>query len=57
MHLYGENVEKPFSQNVFKTNGLNFQWVIKVVKLSYFQNFVPLELSSLAPGLYMYKIV
>ena len=29
MHLYGENVEKSFSQNVLKTNGWNLQWVIK----------------------------
>ena len=32
MHLYGENVQKSFPQNVWKTNGWNLQWVIKVVK-------------------------
>ena len=42
MHLYGENVEKSFSQNVLKTDGWNLQWVIKGVKhFSYNQNFVP----------------
>ena len=54
-NLYGENVEKSFSQNVLKTNGRNLQCIIKVVKLfshSYSQNFVPLGLSALAPGLY-----
>ena len=41
MHLYEENVEKSFSQNVLKTNGWNLQWVIKVVRyFSYNQNFV-----------------
>ena len=42
MHLYGENVEKSFSQNGLKANGRNLQCVIKVVK--YFSNnqtFVP----------------
>ena len=42
MHLYGENVEKSFSQNVLKTNDLNLQYVIKVVKhFSCNQKFVP----------------
>ena len=50
--LYGENVEKSFPQNVLKNNG-NLLCTIKVVKLfSYNQNFVPRELSALAPGLY-----
>ena len=40
-------------KNVLKTNDWNLQWVIKVVKhFSYNQNFVPLGLSTLAPGLY-----
>ena len=53
MHLYGENVEKSFSQNILKTNGWNLQCVIKVVKyFSYNQNFVPWGLSALATGLY-----
>ena len=30
-HLYGENVEKSFSQNVLKTNGLNLQYMFEVV--------------------------
>ena len=53
MHLYWENVEKSFSQNVLKTNGWNLQCVIKVVKhFSYNQNFVPWGLFALATGLY-----
>ena len=58
--LYGENIEKSFSQNVLKTNvlqtnGWNLQCVIKVVKhFSYNQNFVPWGLSALATGLYSY---
>ena len=53
MHLFGENVDKSFSQNVLKTNGWNLQLVIKVVKhFSYNKNFVPWGLSALAPGLY-----
>ena len=58
MHLYRENVEKSFSQNVLKTNGRNLQFMIKVVKLlRYNQNFVPWVLSALAPVIYrcMYK--
>ena len=50
MHLYGENIEKSFSQNVLRTNGWNLQCVIKIVKqFSYNQNFVSWNLSSLAP--------
>ena len=53
VHLYGENVEKSFSQNVLKINDWNLQWVIKVVNhFSYNQNFVPWGLSALATGLY-----
>ena len=53
MQLYGENVEKFFSQNVWKTNGCNLQCVIKVVKyFSNNQNFVLWGLSALATGLY-----
>ena len=52
MHLYGENVEKLFSQNVLKMHGLNLQCMIIEVKLfSYKSKFCPLGLSSLAPGL------
>ena len=41
IHLYGENVEKSFSQWIIKTNGWNLQHMIKVVKLfSYCQNFL-----------------
>ena len=32
MHLYGENFEKSFSQNVLKTDGWNLQNLIKEVK-------------------------
>ena len=42
IHLYGENVEKSFSQNVLKINGCNLQCMIIAVKhFSYNQNFVP----------------
>ena len=52
IHFYGENVEKSFSQNVWKTKCWILQCMIKVVKLvSYNQNFVPWGLSALAPGL------
>ena len=48
-----ENVEKSFSQNVFRTNDCNLQCMIKVVKVfSYNQNFVTWGLSALAPGIY-----
>ena len=51
MHLYGENVEKSFSKNEFKTNALNLQCMAKIVKhFSYNQNFVPWGLSALASG-------
>ena len=33
IHLYAENVEKSFSENVLKTNGWNLQCMLKVVKL------------------------
>ena len=33
MHLYGENVEMSFSQNVLKTKGWNLQCMIKLLKL------------------------
>ena len=53
IYLSRENVEKPFSQNVLKTNGWNWQCMIKVVKcFSYNQNFVPWGLSALAPVFY-----
>ena len=40
IHLYGENVEKSFSQWIIKTTGWNLQGMIKLVKLfSYYQNF------------------
>ena len=32
IHVYGDNVEKSFSENVLKTNGLNLQCMIKVLK-------------------------
>ena len=49
-HIYGENVEKSFSQNILKTNGWNLQCMMKVVKcFSYNGNFV-------LWGLYTYKI-
>ena len=53
IHLYGENVEKPLSQNLLKTNGCTLQYMIKVVRLfSYNQNFV------ICPwAIYIYKIV
>ena len=52
IYYYGENFEKSFSQNVLKTDGLNLQCLIKVVKLIiYNQNFVPWG-SALAPWLY-----
>ena len=60
IHLYGENVEKSYSQNVLKTYGWKVQCMIKVIKLfSNNQNLVPWGLSVLAPGLYtcLYKIV
>ena len=58
MYLYGENVEKSFSQNVLKTNGWNLQYVIKEVKrCSYDQNFVPWGFSALPLGYTQYKIV
>ena len=57
VHLYEQNVEKSFSQNVLKTekciNGWNLQCMIEVLKhFSYNQNFVPRELSALATRLY-----
>ena len=40
IHLFGENVEKLFSQNVLKSNGKILKCMIKEVKLfSYHQNF------------------
>ena len=33
MYLYGENIEKSFSQNVLKTHGWNLQCMIIVVEL------------------------
>ena len=33
MHLYGKNIEKLFSENLLKTNGLNLQCMITVVNL------------------------
>ena len=51
IHLYGENVEKSFSQNVLKALGWNLQCRISVVKhFSYNQKFVPRGLSALAMG-------
>ena len=42
MHLYRENIEKSVSQNVLKTNGWNWQCMIKVANpFSYNHNFVP----------------
>ena len=53
IHLYGENVEKSFSQNILKANGGDLQCMIKVVIVfSYTQNFVTWGLSALAPGQY-----
>ena len=58
IHLYGENVEKSFSQIILKTNGWNLQCMIKVVKhFSYNQHFVPWGYLSLPWAIYMYKIV
>ena len=38
----GKMLKSLFSQNMLKANGINLQWVIKVVKhFSYNQNFVP----------------
>ena len=55
MHLYGENVEKLFSQNVLKANSWNLQSVIKVVKhFSYNKNFVPWGLFAVATELYTF---
>ena len=45
MHLYGENVEKSFPQNVLNTNGWNLEWMIKVVIL--------VEIKILSPGGYL----
>ena len=40
--LYGENVEKSFSENVLNTNSWNLQSMIKLVTIfSYNQTFVP----------------
>ena len=50
MHLYGENVEKSFSQNVSKTNGWNLQSVIKVVK--HF-SYILVIIKILFPGGYL----
>ena len=51
IHLYGENVEKSFSQNVLKDNGQNLQCMTNVVKLfSYNQNFVPWGLTTSLNG-------
>ena len=48
IHLYGENVEKSFSQYVLKTKGWNLQYMIKEEKLfRHYQNFrgyMPLRL-------------
>ena len=47
------------TQKVLKTNGWNLQCMIKVVKgFSYNQNFVPCQLSALAPlAINKYKIL
>ena len=58
MHLYGENIEKSFFQNVFKTNGWNLQCVIKVVEHFSYKTFCPLRVIFPCPlALYMHKIV
>ena len=42
MHLYEENIEKSFSQNLIKTNGWDLQCIIKVANpFCYNQKFVP----------------
>ena len=42
MHLYEENNENSVSENVFKTNDNNLQYMIKVTNpFSYNQDFVP----------------
>ena len=46
MYLYGENIEKSFSQNVLKTNGCNLQCMIKLLKF-----FITIKI--LSPGAYM----
>ena len=51
MHLYEENIEKSFSQNVLKTNGWNLQCMIEVANpFSYNQNIVSLVYLSLPLG-------
>ena len=47
MHLYGENVEKSFSQNVLKTNGWNLQRMIKACPLCLiFKGISPTQLHT-----------
>ena len=41
MHLYWENIEKSFSENVWKTYSWNLQCMIIANPFSYNQNFVP----------------
>ena len=36
MHLYGENIEKSFSENLLKTNGWNLQGMITGKLLKFF---------------------
>ena len=58
IHLYGENIEKLFSQNVLKIKGGNLQCKIEVANpFSYNQNFVPQGYLSLLWAIIMYKIV
>ena len=53
LHLYGEHIEKSFSQNVLKTNGWNLQCMIRVANpFSYNKNCVLPGLSALVHGLY-----
>ena len=57
IHLYLENVEKSFSQNVLDNNVWNLQCMIKVVNhFSYNQTFVPAGLSAFTLELYNVKI-
>ena len=54
MHLYGENIEKSFPENLLKTNGWILQGMIKL--LNFFLVTVQIlsigGSSALAPGLY-----